>query len=177
MAGIAVLVAVLALAAAGTYLNLGLMPAAPSHSVIVVGRNPLLDQPAPDFTLQTLDGTTVSLADYRGRPVIVNFWASWCQPCQQEFPLFVASRRQHAADGLEILGIVHEDTAQAAKAFADGKGAHWPLLSDPDNAAWQAYDGSLLPISYYVDRQGIIRAVSYGPPPSGALNEELAKIL
>jgi cytochrome c biogenesis protein CcmG, thiol:disulfide interchange protein DsbE len=168
---------VIALAAAGTYVNLGQMPAAPSSSVIVVGRNPLVDHPAPDFTLESLTGQTVSLADYRGRPLIVNFWASWCGPCQEEFPLFVAARATHAAAGLEILGIVHNDTTTAAQAFADKHGAHWPLLSDPDNTTWAAYKGWELPISYYIDRQGVIRAVSYGPPPSGALDDQLAKIL
>jgi cytochrome c biogenesis protein CcmG/thiol:disulfide interchange protein DsbE len=165
------------LAVISGYLGLNLAAGEPSQSVIVVPRNPLLDQPAPGFTLQALDGSTVSLGDYRGRPVIVNFWASWCQPCQQEFPLFAAARAQHAVDGLEILGIVHNDTTQAAQAFAAHQGAAWPLLSDPDDTAWQAYRGALLPISYYIDRDGIIRAVSYGPPSSGTLDDLLAKIL
>jgi len=167
---------VAALAVISGLLGLNPLTAGPSPSVIFV-RNPLVGQPAPNFTLQALDGSTVSLSDYRGRPVIVNFWASWCLPCQAEFPLFVAARQQHAADGLEILGIVHEDSAQAAQAFANQQGAHWPLLSDPNNVAWQAYKGALLPISYYIDRTGIIRSVSYGAPSSGSLDDLLATIL
>ncbi len=77
---------------------------------IVVTRSPMLDKPAPPIVLQSLDGsTTVRLADYLGRPVMVNFWASWCLPCRQEFPLLASARATHAAAGLEILGIVHED--------------------------------------------------------------------
>jgi cytochrome c biogenesis protein CcmG/thiol:disulfide interchange protein DsbE len=145
---------------------------------IVIARNPLIDQPAPAISLPTLDGSgTVNLADYRGRPVIVNFWASWCVPCRQEFPLFRDARAAHAADGLEILGVVHTDSANSAQQFATDHGATWPLVLDANNVAWQAYRGALVPTSFYIDRDGIIRAVSYGPPPSGTLEEQLAKIL
>jgi peroxiredoxin len=98
-------------------------------------------------------------------------------PCRQEFPLFGAARAAHAADGLEILGVVHADSADSAQRFATDEGATWPLVQDANNAAWQAYGGALVPTTYYIDRQGIVRAVSYGPPPSGTLEELLAKIL
>ena len=145
---------------------------------IVISRNPLLDKPAPPISLPSIDGSgTVNLADYAGRPVIVNFWASWCVPCRQEFPLFRDARAAHAADGLEIFGVVHADAADSAQRFATDQGATWPLVLDADNSAWQAYGGALVPTSYYIDRQGVVRAVSYGPPPSGTLEEQLAKIL
>jgi cytochrome c biogenesis protein CcmG, thiol:disulfide interchange protein DsbE len=156
----------------------GLWAAFSGPPSIVVTRSPMLDKPAPPIVLQSLDGsTTVRLADFLGRPVMVNFWASWCLPCRQEFPLLAAARTAHAADGLEILGIDHEDDAASAQRFAADHGASWLLLSDPDNAAWRAYLGALVPMTYYIDRQGIVRAVSYGPPPSGTLEEQLAKIL
>lgn len=144
---------------------------------IVVERSPLLDQPAPEFALESLDGGTVSLADYRGRPVIVNFWASWCVPCRDEFPLLRDARQRHAAEGLEILGIVHDDGPDAARDFAEEHGGDWPLLMDPDDEAWQAYGGVFLPITYFIDRQGVVRAVSYGPPPARVLEEQIEKIL
>lgn len=161
------------LLAYGLSLNLG----RPESSVIVLERNPLLDQPAPDFRLTTTDGRSIALSDLRGRPVIVNFWASWCEPCRAEFPLLRDAYQRHAAEGLEILGVIHADGPQAAAAFAQTYEATWPLLIDADNAAWQAYRGALLPLSYFVDRQGIVRAVSYGPPPPGVLDEQIAKIL
>jgi cytochrome c biogenesis protein CcmG, thiol:disulfide interchange protein DsbE len=145
---------------------------------IVVTRSLMLDKPAPPIVLQSLDGSaTVRLADYLGRPVMVNFWASWCLPCREEFPLLAAARAAHAADGLEILGIDHDDDVASAQSFAADHSATWLLLSDPYNAAWQAYLGGLVPTTYYIDRQGIVRAVSYGPPSSGSLDEQLAKIL
>jgi len=156
----------------------GLSSALGGPPSIQVSRSPLLDKPAPKFELQTLDGTaSVRLSDYVGRPVMINFWASWCLPCRQEFPLLAGARSRHVNEGLEILGIVHDDGPQAAQQFAAQYGGTWPLLDDPADVAWHAYDGALVPITYYVDRAGIVRAVSYGPPPSGTLEEQLAKIL
>lgn len=149
----------------------------PSPSIIVVGGSPLLDQPAPDFSLATADGGTVTLSSLRGRPVIVNFWASWCIPCREEFPLLVSAYDRYSGDGLEILGIIHDDEPSAAAEFADSYGATWPLLLDPDDVAWEAYRGSLLPVTYYIDRAGIIRAVSFGAPPSGYLDDQIEKII
>ncbi len=149
----------------------------PNPSLVVVGANPLIGRPAPEVDLQTVDGETVSLSSLRGRPVIVNFWASWCIPCRDEFPLLVDAYDRHSDEGLEILGIVHDDGPQAASAFANSYGATWPLLMDPDNVAWRAFMGAFVPITYFVDRDGIIQSASYGPPPSGFLDAELEKIL
>jgi cytochrome c biogenesis protein CcmG/thiol:disulfide interchange protein DsbE len=150
--------------------------ATPSGSVLIIG-SPLLDKPAPAITLTTTDGRTVSLSDYRGRPVIVNFWASWCIPCREEFPQFVAARAAHATDGLEILGVVHQDGADTASAFARDHGAQWPMLMDTGDAAWQAYRVLGVPSTYFIDRDGIVRATSLGPITESSLPEQLAKIL
>jgi cytochrome c biogenesis protein CcmG/thiol:disulfide interchange protein DsbE len=137
----------------------------------------LLNQPAPGFELERLDGGSLSLADLRGRPVIVNFWASWCLPCREEFPLFAAARERHFADGLEIVGIVHDDSADNARRFATENRAEWPMVVDPGDVAWQAYAGQLLPITFFIDRTGIVRAVSFGPPPAQTMEQYLARIL
>ena len=163
-------VAALAIAAPLLGTDLGVRP-------IVVGRSPLLDQPAPAIELQDLDGRPVSLAAFRGRPVIVNFWASWCGPCQDEFPLFRQVREERADEGLEILGVVYQDDAESARTFYDGLNATWPALVDPGGAVADAYLVVGLPITYYVDRVGVVRAVSYGPPPPKVLAEQLDKIL
>jgi len=149
----------------------------PAPSTLVIEGNPLLGQPAPDFTLQTTDGETISLSSLRGQAVIVNFWASWCVPCREEFPLLVSAYERYHGRGLEILGVIHDDGPQTATDFATSYGATWPLLADPGDQAWQAFNGALVPISFYIDRDGIIRAISYGPPPSGYLDDEIAKIL
>jgi cytochrome c biogenesis protein CcmG/thiol:disulfide interchange protein DsbE len=169
-----VVVLALPIIALGSRLNLG---GTPDPSTIVVGRDPLLDMPAPQISLTTVDGRQVTLSDYRGRPVIVNFWASWCVPCRDEFPLLAAARAKYQADGLEILGVIHDDSAQSAAAFAATYHAEWPLLIDATDAAWNAYHGAFVPVSYFIDRAGVVRAVSYGPPPSDNLDAVIAKIL
>jgi peroxiredoxin len=131
---------------------------------------------APTFSTFDLDGRRVRLAEVDG-PVLVNFWASWCIPCRDEFPEFVAARAQHAQDGLEILGIVHLDGADAAAGFARERGADWPLLLDPKDEAWKAYQGIGVPSTYFIDREGVVRATSLGPVSAAALPIQLAKIL
>ena len=106
----------------------------PSASVIVVSRDPLVGNPAPDFTLQTIDGQTVTLSALRGKPVIVNFWASWCIPCREEFPLLVGAYQQYSEQGLQIVGVIHDDGPQTATDFAKQYGATWPLVLDPNEA-------------------------------------------
>lgn len=169
LAGILAIVVV----AVGLSVNLG----RPAPSVIVIERHPLIGQPAPDFRLATLAGGQLALSDFRGRPVIVNFWASWCDPCREEFPLLKAARARYAGEGLEILGVIHDDGAEAASAFAESTDARWPMLLDEHDEAWRAYNGLFLPISFYIDRTGVVQAVSYGPPPAGVLDGQIAKIL
>ncbi len=134
--------------------------ASPGASVTVVDVG--VDRPAPLLSGTTLDGSTVSLADLRGRPVIVNFWASWCVPCRQEFPLFKAALARHAGDRLAILGVVFNDDAAAARAFATSTGATWPSLPDPSGAAAKAYRVPAPPQTFFVDREGVIRAAQLG---------------
>lgn len=109
--------------------------------------------------------------------MIVNFWASWCVPCRTEFPLLHAARADHAAEGLEVLGIVFKDTADAARAFMRQQDATWPMLLDPGGSAATAYGIQVVPVSFYLDRNGVVRAVSFGPPPSADLAGLLAPIL
>ena len=109
--------------------------------------------------------------------MIVNFWASWCVPCREEFPLLVSAYQRYSGDGLQILGVIHADGPQTATDFAQSYDATWPLLADPGDTVWHAYNGALVPISYYIDRTGYVRAISYGPPPSGFLDDQVAKIL
>ena len=156
--------------------QLAAQPPAASPTPIVVGGSPLLNQPAPDISGRDLSGRTINLAQYRGRPVIVNFWASWCIPCRTEFPLFRQARAMHADKGLEIIGVIYQDTPDAAAEFMRSQGAQWPAVVDSGTAA-RAYTVLAPPVSFYVDRGGVVRAVSYGPPPEDVFDKQLSLIL
>ena len=113
---------------------------------------------APAFALTSLDGKKVSLADYKGRPVLVNFWATWCGPCKVEMPWFEEFRKQYAAQGFEILGLA--DDVDAGKDMiakvANKAGVSYPILLT-DGKVQTAYGGlDVLPMSFYVDRNGVI---------------------
>ena len=146
-------------------------------SVIVVGAGGLNGQRAPGFHLVDLEGQAVALSDYAGRPVVVNFWASWCIPCQQEFPMYRQARTAYAAQGLEVLGIIYQDSADSAGKFMAKEGATWPALIDADGAVARAYRVTAIPTTFFVDRHGVIRDTSYGPPPQDALTSYLRQIV
>lgn len=132
---------------------------------------------APDFALTDLAGKPVRLADLRGRPVIVNFWASWCGPCAEEFPLLRDAHERHAGDGLAVVGIVYQDRSQAARAFMERHGAAWTAASDPDGRAAQAYGILAPPETFFIDREGRIAARAFGPFTEGWLDEKVAAIM
>jgi cytochrome c biogenesis protein CcmG/thiol:disulfide interchange protein DsbE len=144
---------------------------------LVVGGHPLAGKAAPAIELQTLDGAPVSLGALRGRPVLMNFWATWCVPCRDEFPLLAAAYAEHRTKGLEILGIVHDDTTEGARAFAADMGATWPILADPDDEAWLAYLGVAMPTSFFIDADGIVRTASLGGFTEEGLQALLETIL
>jgi peroxiredoxin len=100
---------------------------------------------APALRLPALDGGTLELARYRGRPVLVNFWATWCAPCVREFPLLRRTMEEHRADGLVVLGVLVNDSPERARAFVREHGGVWPVGVDPHAApgAARADPGSL----------------------------------
>lgn len=118
----------------------------------------MLGKVAPGFTLATLDGKKVSLSDFKGRPVLVNFWATWCAPCKIEMPWFEEFQKQYSAQGFEILGLtVDVDEGKDAIEKAVKKtGVDYPILLT--DAKVQKDYGALdyLPVSFYVDRNGVV---------------------
>jgi cytochrome c biogenesis protein CcmG/thiol:disulfide interchange protein DsbE len=102
------------------------------------------------------------LALLRGRPVIVNFWGPSCVPCRDEFPLFRAKLAEHAADGLAIVGVLTFDPVAPARDFIAAMGATWPTVDDPDGAIRRAYRVVARPQSYFIDADGVLRAIQVG---------------
>jgi cytochrome c biogenesis protein CcmG/thiol:disulfide interchange protein DsbE len=132
---------------------------------------------APDFTLTTLDGSTVRLSELRGRPVLVNFWASWCGPCRAEMPHIQAAFEAYAADGLVVLGVDQMESSLAVFAFVDEFGLTFPIPLDSDGEVSAAYQVRGLPTSFFVDADGVIRDSFTGPMTAGLLESKLELIL
>ena len=122
----------------------------------------LIGRQAPEFAGTTLDGAPLSLADLRGRPVIVNFWGPTCIPCRDEFPLFKSKLTDHAADGLVVVGILMADPPDLARAFVAEQGATWQTVDDPGGAIRMAYRVAARPQTYFIDRDGILRSIQIG---------------
>jgi cytochrome c biogenesis protein CcmG, thiol:disulfide interchange protein DsbE len=121
-----------------------------------------LDQRAPAIIGTTLDGAPFDLATYAGKPVIINFWGPSCVPCRDEFPLLESKLKQHAADGLTIVGVLTDDPVEPARDFVAAYGGTWPTVQDPNKAFKAAYRVVGRPQSYLVDRTGIIRSIQIG---------------
>jgi cytochrome c biogenesis protein CcmG/thiol:disulfide interchange protein DsbE len=136
-----------------------------------------IGQPAPDFALSDLEGNPVRLADLRGQPVIVNFWASWCGPCVDEFPLLREAQAAHAADGLVVVGIVFNDNSEAARAFMARMGASWPAAMDPGHQVANSFGFRAPPESFFIDDAGVVRGRQIGQLTAADLERQLALIL
>lgn len=132
---------------------------------------------APQFALADLDGRPVRLSDYAGRPVIVNFWASWCLDCVEEFPLLAEALDAHEGEGLVVIGIVYRDRSEAARAFADQLGATWPLVMDPGEAVARAYGVFGPPESWLIGGDGVVVGRQIGPFTREGLEAQLDRLL
>lgn len=136
-----------------------------------------IGQPAPEFALADLDGHPLRLSDLRGRPVIVNFWASWCGPCVEEFPMLRAAAQRHEVDGLAVVGIVFRDNSEAARGFMDRMGASWPAAMDPGEQVAQAFGIYGPPETFFIDANGIVRGRQIGQLNAADLERQLAQAL
>lgn len=112
--------------------------------------------PAPDFTVPRLGGGTITLADYRGQVVLVNFWATWCPPCRAEMPELEAVYRQHRDAGFVILGVDQAEDEATVRDFVAERGFSWTFALDRDGAVSRDYGALGLPTSVLIDREGRI---------------------
>ncbi|MBA2677028.1 MAG: TlpA family protein disulfide reductase [Ktedonobacteraceae bacterium] len=133
---------------------------------------------APNFTLTTVDGQKMSLSDYRGRPVMLNFWMINCEGCQYEMPGMekVYSRRQGAQKDLVVLGIDASDSATDIKQFALQHHYTYPMLEDVHSYTGQLYALRGTPTSYFIDRKGFIYTSNEGALDEGTLQQMIQQI-
>ena len=134
-------------------------------------------QLAPDFVLQTPEGDTVRLSDFRGNPVWVNFWAPWCPACRTEMPRLEGFYLEHRDDGLVILGVGVRDSPESMRAYAGEVGVTYPIVVDGDGAVANEYQALALSVHYWIDRDGIVRDWAFGELPPDLLAASLQLIL
>jgi thiol-disulfide isomerase/thioredoxin len=120
-------------------------------------------QPAPDFTLKNLGGKPVQLSSYRGQAVLLNFWATWCEPCKIEMPWFVELQKDYGPQGLQIVGVAMDDSDESDIAkFVKDMGVNYPILIGKE-AVGEEYGGvNVLPTTFFIDRDGKIVAREFG---------------
>ena len=120
-------------------------------------------KPAPEISLETLDGKTMKLTDLRGKAVVLNFWATWCSPCKAEMPWFVDFQKQYAGDGLQIVGVAMDDSAKEdIDKFAKQMGVNYPVVLGKESLAEQYGGVEFLPTTFYIDRSGNIQERVFG---------------
>jgi cytochrome c biogenesis protein CcmG/thiol:disulfide interchange protein DsbE len=150
--------------------------------------SPLQGKPAPAFTLEDLSGKKVSLADYKGKALVLNFWATWCAPCRIETPWLIDLRNRYAAQGFEVLAISADDLdrrnptrlssekRQIAR-FVQQMQMPYPVLIDADSIS-KPYGGlDALPTSFFVDRKGTIVAAQLGLTSKAEIEANIRKAL
>mgnify|MGYP002399336059 CR=1 FL=1 len=134
------------------------------------GRGTAQGQLAPDFSLQFADSKVSKLSDWQGKPVILNFWATWCPPCREEMPSFVAAHNGHP-DEVVIVAVNAEETAAQAAAFASSHAMTFPVVLDERGDIQRLYNVRGLPTTIFIDRTGHIAGVWTGLLPQPQLEQ------
>ena len=128
-----------------------------TSGMTAVKKKGLINNVAPDFTLTDMQGQQVSLSQYRGKVVILNFWATWCPPCREEMPSMEALHQKYKNKGLVMLAVnVDENGASAVKKFLQKTPYSFPILIDTKNVAQQSYGVFRFPESFIIDRNGVV---------------------
>ena len=170
------LVAVLVAAALVGLLVYGVVHRGANHTLdeaVAKGQRPV----APNRTLPVLGaGGERSLASYRGKPVILNFWASWCDPCRIEAPLLEQAQHRLAARGGTVLGVTYRDASPDSQAFVRKFDLTYPSLRDVDGKLAEDYGTRALPETFVIDGSGHVAAIQRGMVDRSFLNAALAKV-
>ena len=144
---------------------------------IVLEPAPIAGHPAPEFELVSTDGEMIRLSDFRGKPVILNFWATWCGPCRAEFPEFQQAAVDNA-DRLVMIGInnTSADQADQIPGFLEEFGITFPIVLDEDGEAIKTYRILGLPTTIFVDSNGIINEVFTGPLNKAYIESKISEL-
>jgi thiol-disulfide isomerase/thioredoxin len=169
---VVLLAAIMAMLAAGKFLDRTRKHGPPKMVGNVKGVQ------APNFDLATLDGRRVKLSDFRGKAVLLNFWATWCPPCKVEMPWFVDLQKQYAKDGLVVLGVAMDDTEPPKIAeFAHEMGVNYQVLLGTDQVSDDYGNVQYLPTTFYLNRNGVIVDKAAGLFSREEIENDVKKIL
>ena len=158
-------------AALALVLNLALAGCGPTEEPSRRGIQP--GSVAPDFSLNRLDGGSASLGDYRGQVVLLNFWATWCEPCRDEIPDLEAIYRARRDQGLVVLGLAVEEPQETVAPFVEEMGMTYPVFLDVQGSVKKLFRASGLPMSLLIDEEGVIRVRHVGQLTAEQLTEYL----
>jgi peroxiredoxin len=151
----------------------------PKVSELTQGDDPLpvpsLDAPAPDFVLESLSGESIQLEDYRGKPVLLNFWATWCAPCRLEMPAF-QSRFEEYKGELAVVAVNNAESPEDVRSFVDEMGLTFDILLDPEAEVQRLYLVRGYPTSVLIDADGIMRMQHIGLMTEDQLDGYLLEI-
>lgn len=137
----------------------------------------LVNHPAPPFARSDLNGSRITLSAYRGKVILLNFWATWCAPCRVEMPRFVGWQTRYAPRGLQIVAVSMDDDVDPVRTFLRGVQPNYPVLMG-DAKLGELYGGVLgLPVTFLIDRTGIIRARFEGETDLRAIETRLCALL
>ena len=139
--------------------------------------SPLPGEAAPDFALETMDGDSVRLADYRGRAVILNFWASWCGPCRYEHPALVRAARTWPDSQVVVLGVLYQDSPANARRFLRELGDEWTTVLDPRSRTAIEYGVWGVPETFFIAPDGTVAHKQNGPVSWSIIQERVTPIL
>lgn len=138
---------------------------------LTLGASPVADAkvaangPAPEFSLAARGGQKLSLSQYKGQVVMINFWATWCGPCRQEMPLLDAMYKKYKKMGFTLIGVNVEPDSKAAEAFLKTMPVSFPVAFDPDSSVSKLYSVQGMPSSVIIDRKGNARVIHRGYRP------------
>ena len=135
-------------------------------------------QAAPAWQLKDMDGKPVKLADFKGKVVILDFWATWCPPCRKEIPGFIALQKKYAGKGVSVVGVsLDEGGAAAVKSFVKQNGMNYPVVLGDQQIA-MAYGGiTSIPTTFVIDKDGNVAAVHEGYTEQGEFEKEINQLL
>lgn len=135
-------------------------------------------QPAPDFKLQNPDGESISLSDFKGKPVLINFWASWCAPCVSEMSYLEEIYDEWSDKGLMLLAINNGESSATVESFLQDNNLSFPVVLDTKAVIVRKYNIQFLPTTFFIDKDGIIQEKVIGAFPSkAAIEKRLSKII